>query len=321
MQVICYILLGLGFFIMIIGLLAAGMFMFGFRRTHAGGKSKLAFKAFGIDFAIETGSFFFAIVIGLMMVMSPFVISVKTHYGKRREAHAEEKKIPRIDISELKKEEYTICRENIMIDLRKRKEIGLVERFAGDLSETTWLIERTVKEVGDDVTEMSFCHATSGFTIVPIEKPEGAKWTRIVDESKQMRNPFFELLKGQGLKDILSDLFEGKGRMKTYSMTVPITEGKGQQILYKLKYVNAFQARDFEWAMKAFSADTDVLRMKIAFPEQKPFKSYEAYKKAAGAEQKTKIDNPDITTPGKNVLAWTIRDAKEGEEYFVKWTW
>lgn len=104
-------------------------------------------------------------------------------------------------------------------------------------------------------------------------------------------------------------------------MTVPITDGVGQEIVYKLKYYNSFQGKDFEWAGKVFSADTDVLTMRIAFPEEKPFKSYEAYKKAAGAEEKNRIESPDIKAEGNKALAWTIWDAKKGEKYFIKWTW
>lgn len=214
-----------------------------------------------------------------------------------------------------------------MIDLRKRKEIGLLEYYAGDLSKTTRRIEIIIKEVGDDVKEMHFGHATSGTTILPIIRPKGAMWRELKDKSKRRSNPFFNRLKEEGLQKILDDLFARKGGMRTFYLTVPKIEGAGQQILYQLKYCNSFQGRDFEWAGKYFSADTDVLKMKIAFPEKKPFKSYKAYKKAAGTEEKTgieennRIENPDIKTEGNQALVWTIRDAKEGEKYFIMWTW
>ena len=132
-------------------------------------------------------------------------------------------------------------------------------------------------------------------------------------------NPFIGLLKST---DIFKDLLARKGEMKSYFMTIPVMEGPGQQIMYRLKFYNAFQGRDFEWASKKLSADTDVLQMHITFPDDKPFKSFETYKRDPSAKKLIQINNPEIETlSGNHGLTWTIQDAKKGEKYFIKWLW
>ena len=105
-------------------------------------------------------------------------------------------------------------------------------------------------------------------------------------------------------------------------MIIPITVGQGQEIEYTLEYYNAFQQRDFEWDGKVFSADTDILKMLIIFPEDKPFKSFETYKKATSATDKIKIGNPNVQPgQGNHTLTWTIENARKGEKYYIKWLW
>ena len=110
--------------------------------------------------------------------------------------------------------------------------------------------------------------------------------------------------------------------MRTYYMTVPITSDGVQETVYKLKYRNAFQGRDFEWAGKVISSDTDILSMHIKFPKDKPFKSIVALKKESPDAGVIDFDNPKIETALDNrTFTWTIRDAKKGERYYIKWLW
>jgi hypothetical protein len=245
------------------------------------------------------------------------IIQNRGDRGKAKQAENKTDKTPKLEEGG-----YTISEREVRIDLQNRREIGWIEFHGSDLSETERIERRVIKGVGSGVEELNFLHATSGHSIVVIDKPEGAKW-RKVQEKSGIYHPFYDLIKGdKSLKKFLKDLIARKGRMRTYYMTVPITEGSGQEIIYKVKYHNAFQGRDFEWAGEDLSADTDILTMHIVFPEDKPFKSFETSKKETTDAPRIQIDNPEIeTAPDNHTLTWTIRDAKKGEQYYIKWLW
>lgn len=308
----------LGLILAIMGVIAAFMFIFGIGKVRVGGRNKLQIKITGIEIGIETGHVYFAVVLGLLLTITPFPIS--RYFGDVEKANAEDIATP--ITPKVEEAEYTISKEEIRIDLRKRKEIGLSDYLAGDLSDVEWLIRGVIKDAESGVEEVNFHHATSGHSIVLIDIPQNAKWRRIEEESEEVvYHPFVDLLIK---KEFFRDLLARKGRMRTYYMTVPITVGKGQEqeIVYKLRYHNAFQGRDFEWAGKVLGADTDILTLRIIFPEDKPFISIETYKKEAPKAQKITINDPDIeTAPGNQALTWRIQDAKKGEVYYIKWEW
>jgi hypothetical protein len=306
----------LGLILSIMGVIAAFMFIFGIGKIKVGGKNKLQIKIAGIEIGIETGRVYFAIVLGIVLVITPFPIS--KHFGKVQEVYAEQRAIP--TATPLEEGGYTISKEEVWINLQNRKEIGLRDYLDGDLSETERRIKIVIKDVGSGIEEVNFRHATSGPGIIPLEKPESTKWRRIEYESKEVvYNPFTSLLKG---KEFFKKLLARGGRMTSYYITVPITARKGQEMDYKLKYRNSFQGRNFEWAGKVFSADTDILTMHITFPEDKPFKSFETYKRETEKAPKLPFNNPEIeTAPDNHTLTWTIRDAKKGEQYYIKWLW
>jgi hypothetical protein len=305
----------LGLILIITGVIAAFMFILGIGKVTVGGKNKLQYKIKGTEVQIGTGRVYFAIVLGLVLVITPFPIS--KYFGDVAKANAVDKATP--IISKLKEGKYTISEEDISIDLRTRKEIGIAGYLGSDLSEVEWLVRRVIKDVESGVEEVNFRHATSVHSIAVIDKPKDAKWRKIEGKSEVIYNPFIALLEG---KVLFKKLIARKGEMRTYYMTVPITDGSSQEIIYKLKFHNAFQGDDFEWAGKVFSADTDILTMHITFPEDKPFKSFETYKRAPGAKKIIQINNPETETSlGNHILTWNIRNAKKGEMYYIKWQW
>ena len=309
----------LGLILLIMGVIAAFMFIFGIGKGRVCGKNKLQFKITGIEIGMETGHVYFAIVLALIMLIAPFPIS--GYFGDVAKAKAMDKATP--ITSKLEEGRHTISKEEIRIDLRNRKEIGIAGYLGSELSETERLIRIKIKDAGTGVEEVNFRHATSGHNIAVIDKPKDAVLTRIKKKAEMIYNPFYDLIKGKkSLKNFFKDLIKRGGGMRTYYTTVPITEGSGQEIIYKLKYYNAFQGNDFEWAGKIVSADTDILTMHIVFPEDKLFKSFETYKKEAPDAPKIQINNPEIEiAPDNCTLTWTIRDAKKGEKYYIKWLW
>jgi hypothetical protein len=306
----------LGLILIITGVIAAFMFILGIGKVTVSGKNKLQYKIKGTEVQIGTGHVYFAIVLGLVLVITPFPIS--KYFGDVAKANAVDKATP--IISKLKEGKYTISEEEIRIDLRNRKEIGIAGYLGSDLSETERRIKIVIKDVGSGIEEVNFLDATSVHSIAVIDKPKDAMWRRIEYESKEVvYNPFTNILRG---KEFFKKLLARKGEMRTYYMTVPITEGSSQEIIYKLQFHNAFQGRDFEWAGKVLSADTDIITMHITFPEDKPFKSFETYKRAPGAKEIIQINNPETETSLANhILTWNIRNAKKGEIYYIKWQW
>ncbi len=62
--------------------------------------------------------------------------------------------------------------------------------------------------------------------------------------------------------------------------------------------------------------------MHVTFPKDKPLKSFETYKTDPGSDEKVQFYNPEIEiSADKRMFTWTIRKAKKGEMYFVKWLW
>jgi len=306
----------LGLLLIMMSLFGLGMYMLGYETVGLGGENEIGFAYKGFEFKTKTGHIYYGIFVGLILAISPFPVS--KYFGKVAEVEAMERAIP--SIAKLKEGGYKISEQDERIDLRNRKEIGRTEYLGGDLSETTRLVRRVIKDLDGDVKEVNFRHATSGYGIVVQEKPSGAKWQKIEEQSKDVvYNPFVDLLRG---REFFKELLARKGGMRSYYLTVPVTEGKGQEIVYTLRYYNAYQGSDFEWAGKLFSADTDRLTMHITFPKDKPLRSFETYKSAPHSKEKIRIDHPEVeTAPDGHTLTWRIRDAMKGETYFVKWVW
>lgn len=312
------ILLGtgvLGLILILMGMIAAGMFMFGYRKVRSAGKDKLRIVIKGMEVDVETCHMFFSIILGLSMILASECVA-----GKRGDVGAikqYQRTVP--GTPRLEEGGYTICEETIRVDLRNRKKIGLIEHFGSDLSETERFEKIVIKDVGSGVKEVNLRHGTSTLGISVAEKPAGAEWRTITEKSEEFYNPFTELVKG---RKFFEDLLARKGRMKSYYMSVPIETGESQEIAYSLRYYNAFQGKDFEWVGKEVSADTDILTIFVIFPADKPFKLFETYMKENAACPKMRIDDPEIEyAPDRRTLTWRIRDAKAGEWYIIKWLW
>lgn len=310
-----------GLVLIVVGTIAAFMFVFSIGKVKGGGKNKLNFGIAGIEITVETGYVYFAVIVGLLLVILPFPIS--GHFGEVSMAKAEERATP--TTSRLEEGEYNIRKEEITIDLRNQKEIGVAGYLGSELSEIEWQERIEIKDVKVGIEEVNILHATTGHSIAVIDKPACAKWRRVKEKSKTIYNPFYDMLKGEtSFKAVFRDLIKRGGGMRTYYMTVPITGDAVRVIVYKLKYRNAFQGRNFEWAGKALSSDTDILTLHIKFPKDKPFKSksYKTSKKESPDAVVIDIDNPEIEiAPDNSTLTWKIRDAKKGERYYIKWSW
>ncbi|MEN8256854.1 MAG: hypothetical protein ABFS09_03225 [Thermodesulfobacteriota bacterium] len=214
---------------------------------------------------------------------------------------------------------FAILEQEVRIDLRKRKELGLDAILASELSESERLDRIVIEKVDPGTKEINMRHATSGHSIGPLEKPGNATWKKIVSPAASIWNPFCDIL--QGRKKFKDFLAKG-GYMSSYYLTVPVSGSDAQEITYRLKYNNAFIGDEFEWAGEEFYADTESFTMHITFPPDKPFKSYEAFKKVGGMEDRVAIPDPEIeTAPDKLRLTWKLHKARKGDLYFLKWVW
>lgn len=306
----------LGLIFIIISMIASSMFMFGWKTVKVSGVNKLEVQIKGIEVHVETNHVFFAVLLGIMMVLvggcGP------KYFGDKGEGRRQDRAIQHT--AKLTEDGYRISKEEIRIDLRKRKKISKLESsFGTALSETERFQRIVIKDIDTGIEEINLPHATSGTRIKCEDKPPDARWRILEDEAKILYHPFVELLKGRGL---FKNLLAKGGRMQSYYMIAPVTNGKGQEVVYTLKYYNAFQGRDFEWVGKCLSADTDTITMHIIFPEDKPFKSFETYRKENRAAPKILIDDPEVEiTSEHRALKWKIQNAKKGEMYLIKWLW
>ncbi len=251
---------------------------------------------------------------GLALVIIPACTAESGAIGHTRAVKRSDAQVERTGHLE---QGATISEEYLQIDLRHRKQIGPVGYFGGELSESYWFIRKVINVVQPGKTEVHFRHATSGYAIEPIDMPGAYRW-RIVDPGEQeILSPFVDLLRGvKGFKELLAR----EGKMRTYYMTVPITS-KGQEIVYKLRYYNAFQGPTFEWMGRSYTEDTQLTEIRIHFPDNKPYQALEAYKRTA-TMPKTPIGAPEIEeSPDHLELKWIIRNAKKGEDFFLKWSW
>lgn len=323
MGAIPYYMSVLGLIVICLGIIRLSLTIFGFRNIRTLDHTFELWIKENVGFKIQSQRLGIAVIfLGIVMVSIPSAIGAFGLVGDVKEANealAATSTSPRLEEGG-----YEICGEEITIDLRNRKELGIEGFLAGELSDTVRLVKIMIKDVESDIEEIYLHHATSGYGIQVIEKSEKAMWRRIIEEEtpgKITYNPFAAFLKGR-LK--FKDLLKRRGAMLSYYMIVPVIGGQGQEIMYRLKYRNAFQGEDFEWAGKVISANTDVITMNIAFPENKPFKagSVKTYKKNAPHAPEFPIDKPEVeTTPDNRKLTWKIKDAKKGERYYIKWQW
>lgn len=319
MEQILFYLACLGLILVVLGLIRLSMTIFGLKKLQAlDTKFQVTLSKFGLT--IETHYLGLAcVVVGITMIATPCILS--QYVGEVSQVYAAQEKMETTSGSQ--EGGYTVFEEEMRIDLQKREKIGLADYLGSRLSKTQWYIRKVLKHVEKGVDKLHFRHATSGPGIRKIELPPGAKLRRIIKEKmKVLYNPFTELLRRKDYKQIFADLLARKGAMQTYYVRVPITVGEGEEIWYRLEYNNAFQGRDFEWAGKVFDADTDLLTMHITFPKNKPFKSFNTYKKGPDDKDKVPLSKPEIETyHGSHILTWKIRNAKKGEIYYIKWEW
>ncbi len=272
MRILLPSLAGLGLVLIIVGILATAMSIFGYKKVRSRSRNTLQIKTQLVELNIDTGHIYFAIVLGLLMIIIPFPIS--RYFGDYGELKAQEDTYA---VTGLRGEGgHAISAREVWIDLTKRKEIGYLEYLGSGASATTWTERRLIAEVKKGVTELNFRHATSGPMILPWFKPDGAVWRPIKLPKDIIYNPFAELLIKN---DFFRSLIEKEGAMNSYYLTVPFMDSREQEVVYVLKYYNAFQGRNFEWAGLIVDVDTDILITHILFPQHKPFKAYETYVK------------------------------------------
>lgn len=318
MQNVPLYLVGLALILIVLGLIRLTMTIFGLKRLQALDE-KFQLKIGKMGLTIQTHYLGLACIsLGFMMAIISFWVS--GYFGQAGEAYAEDARIP--TTCTVHQAKYRVSEEEIRIDLRNREEIAIPDYLAGNLSETERLVTRRIKDVGKRVKKIQIRHATSGYRIKLVEKPQGATWTRYEDKAKVLHNPFISLLRGKHYAEVFKDILARHGEIKSYCLDVPITSGKGQEIFYRLSYANAFQGGDFEWAGKVFDADTDVLTMHITFPKDKPIKSSETFRRSPASKKKERLENPEIEIAhGNRVLTWRIHNGKKGEKYYIKWLW
>ncbi|MCH7500396.1 MAG: hypothetical protein IH886_10360 [Nitrospinae bacterium] len=246
---------------------------------------------------------------------------------------------------------YEVSEYEARIDLRGRKQIGIRSFMGSELSETRRLTRMVFKKLYPNLKNINIRHATSGVSIEPLEIPPGSKFKRLIieEQSSWIKNPFTDLLTG---KKAFRELLARSGAMRTYYLIMPVSLQVGNELTYKLKYNNSFQGKDFEWAGVAPVGPTDRITLKVTFPENKPFKSYETFKKIScetadksedesttthnegdlqsRADQgqpecnaeKVKIADPEIEFSEDHLaLTWNIRNARGNELYLIKWIW
>ncbi len=260
--------------------------------------------------------------LSLLVMVCGFIVTcisvkVRKFIGPRGEAEKKERSLP--STTELTDCGFTILEQEVRVDLRKRKQLSLDEILASELSETERLDRIVIAKVDPGTKEIHLRHATSGFSISPLEKPDNATWKKIVTPEASIWNPFCDIL--QGRKKFKDFLAQG-GCMRSYYLTVPVSGTDAQEITYRLKYNNAFIGDEFEWAGEEFYADTESFTMHITFPPDWPFQSYEAFKKTADMQDRVVIPDPEIDTSPDNLrLTWKIHKARKGDLYFLKWSW
>jgi hypothetical protein len=313
---IIFALVGVGTLLVTAGTIRIVMTLFGYHVMPAW-ENKFRVKLPKFEFGLETNNLgIAACFVGIIVVGTPtFLLN---YWGPVAELNAQESNLPVSEALEL--DGYSAAEETVWLNLTKRKELSDWDRVAGDFSPVNWSSRLVVKAIEPGVDNIALRFATSGAGIRPLELPSGAQWEKS-SESKgnDIYNPFVDVLKGTSL---FRELFDLNGTMRTYFMTLPVQQMPNQEFWYQLSYLNAFQGRSEEWAGKVVHADTDLITMNIAFPENKPLKAYYAFREPEHGKVRLPLETPDIQlSPDKRFLTWKIRDAKKGERYLIRWEW
>jgi hypothetical protein len=306
---------GSGILLFFATLVAILLFALGLREMDGDGSEFLRWKVFG-RIRLTTRKMLGTLFIAAFFFASSFYLTAcDSEYGKA---------VLQKDLLQSSTEPgpvrgYSIDEENSALDLRNIRDLSFTDWYMHKLSPADWTFHKVLGAVEDGVKQVAFRHSTScDLGLDTLEMPKGAQWIGIVDTAERIRIPFLAKLDTA----LFRNLFERKGLMSTYLAKIPVVEGKGQIIDYKLRYFNSFQGKDSEWVGKIFDADTRKFVLNIEFPPGKPFKSCQVFKKGAGSDK----EQPDSTTSvtgleGNRLLRWVVLDARKGEKFFLKWAW
>lgn len=317
-----YVLSILGLVTIVVGLVLTALLVILGKKTESG---KVTFNLFRGSLQVTGGPTIIMMALGIAMVLLP--VSVFLHargaIGAEGVADEIEERNEQLETtSKLQNGEFTLSELEVWIDLSTRKQIGLPAFFTSKVSTTSRRVRAVIKDVGPEVKEIHFPHATEGYAIEPLETPAGALWRKVIQDQKRvLYTPELDIFKG---KKTFDDVLARSGRLdNSYYLSVPMVEGQGQEILYLLSYYNSFQGRSAEWVGTAFIADTDLFMLYVLFPEDKPFKTVVAKKGDPwGPSDFVEISNPDLETDlDHRFIKWTVRNAKKGEAYTLRWDW
>ncbi len=320
-NILLYGLAILGLLAIVVGLLLIGLLAI---RGEAGPTGEVEINLFEGTFEVTGGEPLLLMALGIGMVLFPAVViaryrGVLGSGGLPAELKRKNDQLSRTP--KLQNGQFTLSKLEDVIDLRNRKEMSLAEIFGPGLSTTSRRVKTVIKDIDPDVQEIHFFHATTGYMVEPSAKPEGANWRVVVDEKSALYTPGLDLLTGRKTFD---DLLARGGRLDSnYSLSVPVVAGPGQEIWYELTYHNGFQGRKGDWAGNVFIADTDLFKLTVVFPEDRPFKTFKAQKgNPKDPFPYAEIGNPEVETdPDHHRIEWTVRNAKEGEAYVLRWDW
>ena len=214
---------------------------------------------------------------------------------------------------------------NITVDLTNREQ-GDPNILTAKISETRRLIKAVLKETSPNLKFMVFDCATSGYAIrvnkQEIEKhlPSGTTFLRRDGSEPSYWTPGTDYLEDQKR---FESLRKKRGRMdNAYRLAIPV-EGAGQEIVYTLYYLDAYQAGKGDWAGYRFPGDTDKALFQVIFPENRPFEVF-TLKSGDPSKPETYSEIPKehakLSTDSRTIK-WRLDDIKKGNAYVIEWTW
>ena len=309
----------LGTILVLGGTIRVFMTMFGIRAIHPW-ENSFKLKLPKIEVGVTTKNLGIAMcMIGLMLTMCT------TFVAQTLDTDAALNRKPQVvrTMTRRAKQNYTVAEETSWLNLTERRSLKDMDRQSGKTSHVTWKTRLALKSVHPMKRDLTLPFATSGVGIRQVQIPTGAKFRKAhsaqTDQADGVYHPFLASIKKS---DVSARLIKQAGRMRDYQLTIPLTGHDGQEVWYELAYDNAFQGEHEEWAGKIIHADTDTMTMNVTFPHDKPFKTIKAFREPAHGKVKIPINNPDMTkSPDRRYVTWTVKHAKQGERYFLKWEW
>jgi len=113
--------------------------------------------------------------------------------------------------------------------------------------------------------------------------------------------------------------FEG-GKKITTTFIHPLKKKESIVRKYICTFYDVFVANENYWNLR-IHYPTDIQKIKIRFPQTRPFKSFKGIVRYSTYEKMYKVQPKESIEEGRPTLDWIIKEPRVGKRYRIDWVW